>query len=171
MAGLPYSVSPACLLAFDLYDHKVRLMESGAKRLGLGSVRASVRDAAVGMPLPVADRILCDVPCSGLGVLAKKPDLRYKSEDGIDELPALQYEILSASAKYLKLGGRLMYSTCTLLREENEEVFDRFVRENGDYVPVDFGIGGEMSEGGRFTFKPHIHNTDGFFVGILERIK
>ena len=64
-----------------------------------------------------------------------------------------------------------MYSTCTLLREENEEVFDRFVRENGDYVPVDFSIGGERSEGGRFTFKPHIHNTDGFFVGILERIK
>jgi 16S rRNA (cytosine967-C5)-methyltransferase len=118
-----------------------------------------------------ADRVICDVPCSGLGVLAKKPDLRYKNEDGVDALPELQYEILSASARYLKVGGRLMYSTCTLLNEENAEVFDRFLREHEDYIPVDFKIGGEVSEGGKFTFVPNIHRTDGFFVGIIERKK
>jgi len=159
--------------SFDIHESKLSLIEDGAARLGLDIIKVGERDAREPDTalLGTADRVICDVPCSGLGVLAKKPDLRYKSEDGIDELPALQYEILSASAKYLKVGGRLMYSTCTLLREENEEVFDRFVRENGDYVPVDFCIGGERSDGGCFTFKPHIHNTDGFFVGILERIK
>lgn len=159
--------------SFDIHESKLPLIEDGAARLGLDIIRTGERDARepdVAL-LGTADRVICDVPCSGLGVLAKKPDLRYKSEDGVDELPALQYEILTASAKYLKVGGRLMYSTCTLLREENEGVFERFVRENRDYVPVDFCIGGERSEGGRFTFKPHIHNTDGFFVGILERIK
>ena len=159
--------------SFDLHESKLPLIEDGCRRLGLDIVRACSGDAR--MPdeslFGTADRVICDVPCSGLGVLSKKPDLRYKSEDGIGELPALQYEILSASVKYLKIGGRLMYSTCTLLKEENEEVFDRFLSENDAYVPVDFEIGGENSEGGRFTFLPHVHKTDGFFVGIIERIK
>ena len=161
------------IYSFDIHESKLSLIEDSAIRLGITVVKTGERDARVpdGALLGTADRVICDVPCSGLGVLAKKPDLRYKSEDGIDDLPALQYEILSASAKYLKVGGRLMYSTCTLLKEENEGVFDRFLREKEDYGSVDFGIGGERSEGGRFTFKPHIHNTDGFFVGILERIK
>lgn len=161
------------IFSFDIHASKLSLISDGAARLRLDVIKPGERDALNpdAALFGTADRVICDVPCSGLGVLAKKPDLRYKSEDGIDELPALQYGILSESVKYLKVGGRLIYSTCTLLPEENEGVFDRFISENSGFAPVDFEIGGEKSRGGRFTFVPSIHKTDGFFVGILERIK
>ena len=161
------------IYSFDIHESKLSLVSDGAARLGIDIITVGQRDARVpdGALLGKADRVICDAPCSGLGVLSKKPDLRYKSEDGIEELPELQYEILTASAKYLKVGGRLMYSTCTLSEEENAGVFDRFLRECEGFAPVDFKIGGECSEGGKFTFAPHIHKTDGFFVGIVERIK
>ena len=101
----------------------------------------------------------------------KKPDLRYKREEDALTLPELQYEILSTSAKYLKAGGRMIYSTCTLLPEENGDVVDRFISENPGYRTVDFKIGDESSEGGKFTFVPHIHKTDGFFVSLIEKEK
>jgi len=157
--------------SFDLHESKLSLIEDGARRLGLSSVSYSVRDAR----LPdeslfgKIDKVICDVPCSGLGVLSKKPDLRYKSEESIAELPPLQYEILSASAKYLRIGGRMIYSTCTLLPEENSAVVDRFLAENKNFRAVDFNIGKMKSENGRFTFYPHVHNTDGFFVSLLEK--
>ena len=160
-------------LTFDIHESKLSLITDGAARLGIDIIKAEERDARAPDEalLGKADKVICDVPCSGLGVLAKKPDLRYKSEEGIDELPALQYEILSASARYLKVGGRLMYSTCTLLDEENSEVLAKFLRENDSFVPVDFMIGEESSRDGKFTFTPNGHKTDGFFVGIIERIK
>ena len=102
-------------------------------------------------------------------MLRKKPDLRYRSEEGLSELPELQYSILSASAKYLKAGGRMVYSTCTLLPEENGCVVDRFLAENKNFKEVDFSVGKFRSENGRFTFLPHVHNTDGFFVCLLEK--
>ena len=102
-------------------------------------------------------------------MLRKKPDLRYRSEEGVGELPELQYSILTESAKYLKVGGRMVYSTCTLLPEENGCVVDRFLKENKNFRAVDFNVGNYKSENGRFTFLPHIHNTDGFFVCLLEK--
>lgn len=159
------------IYSFDIHESKLSLVFGGAERLGFKSLTVGARDAKnpdeslFGM----ADRVICDVPCSGLGVLAKKPDLRYKSEDGIADLPELQYEILKAASKYLKPGGRMIYSTCTLLPSENGEVVDRFLRENNGFRAADFKIGNRDSEGGKFTFIPHIHETDGFFVSLIEK--
>ncbi len=157
--------------SFDIHESKISLILSGAERLSLKSVNGFARDALLPDEnlFSTADRVICDVPCSGLGVLRKKPDLRYRSEEGLSELPELQYSILSASAKYLKAGGRMVYSTCTLLPEENGCVVDRFLAENKNFKAVDFSVGKFRSEKGRFTFLPHVHNTDGFFVCLLEK--
>ena len=157
--------------AYDIHESKLSLIESGAMRLGLSSVFASVCDATAPDEslFGTADAIICDVPCSGLGVLGKKPDIRHKDLDELKELPELQYSILSASARYLKPGGRMIYSTCTLLPEENREVVDRFLSENPGYHTADFEISGELSRDGSFTFLPHIHGTDGFFVTLIEK--
>ena len=162
------------VLAFDLYDHKVRLMESGAKRLGLGSVRASVRDAAVGMPLPVADRILCDVPCSGLGILSRKPEIRCKDGLLTADLPQLQYKILERSAEYLASGGRLVYSTCTLNPRENNEIAARFLSQHPDFegVPLTLPDGVERAfdeQAYEITLMPHKAHTDGFYCAAFTR--
>ena len=159
--------------SFDLHESKLSLIDDGAKRLKLDIIKTAVRDARCPDEALFGrcDRVICDVPCSGLGVLSKKPDLRYKSEEGISDLPALQYEILSASAKYLKVGGRLAYSTCTVLPEENEQVLSRFLSENDSFMAVDFKIGDSESVCGAYTFMPTVTKTDGFFVGIIERIK
>lgn len=157
--------------SFDIHESKLSLIESGAQRLGLSSVSPSVRDATSPDEslLGTADAVICDVPCSGLGVLSKKSDLRYKDESAFSALPELQYEILSASAKYLRRGGRMIYSTCTVLPEENERVIEKFLLENPGFKRVPFDIAGERCESGIFTFLPHIHNTDGFFVSLLEK--
>lgn len=157
--------------SFDLHESKISLILGGAERLSLSSVNAMARDALTPDEslFGTADKVICDVPCSGLGVLRKKPDLRYRSEEGVAELPELQYSILTESAKYLKVGGRMVYSTCTLLPEENGCVVDRFLNGHKNFRAVDFTLGSYKSENGRFTFLPHIHNTDGFFVCLLEK--
>ncbi|MBE6644602.1 MAG: 16S rRNA (cytosine(967)-C(5))-methyltransferase RsmB [Ruminococcaceae bacterium] len=157
--------------AFDIHENKLSLVDSGAERLGLHVITALPRDARIPDKnlFASADGVICDAPCSGLGVLAKKPDLRYKREEDVVNLPELQYEILTASSKYLKSGGRMIYSTCTLLPEENGAVVERFLTENPDFHTVDFKIGVYSSSDGMFTFVPHIHKTDGFFVCLLEK--
>ena len=157
--------------SFDIHESKLSLISDGSKRLSLSNVTATVCDGTKPKEelFDSFDKVICDVPCSGLGVLSKKPDLRYKSPDGLDKLPELQYEILSASAEYLKCGGRLLYSTCTLLPEENGEVVKRFLDSHPNFHTVDFYIGEEKSRDGCFTFIPHVHKTDGFFVSLLEK--
>ncbi len=157
--------------ACDIHESKLSLIISGAERLGFDSIKTVLCDASVGDSTQFGeyDKVICDVPCSGLGVLGKKPDIRYKSEDSLKELPELQLKILTASAKYLKAGGRLLYSTCTLNPEENLGVVERFLSENSDFHTVDFNVGNLKSENGSFTFLPHIHETDGFFVCLLEK--
>ena len=117
------------------------------------------------------DRVICDVPCSGLGVLGKKADMRYRDESGIVELPELQFTILCESAKYLHTGGSIVYSTWTLNRQENEDVVERFLAKNQDFAPSDFEIGDLCSKGGMMTLYPHIHKTDGFFIAKLQKVK
>ena len=116
------------IIACDMYEHKLKLIEKGAKRLGIDIVETCLRDGSSDEnPLPMADRILCDVPCSGLGVLSRKPEIRYK-DDLIDtNLADIQYKILCESAKYLKKGGKLVYSTCTLNPQENNKNTARFL--------------------------------------------
>ncbi len=157
--------------SLDIHAAKLSLIESGVDRLGLSSVSVGEVDARhpIRDLLGKADKVICDVPCSGLGVLAKKPDLRYRSEAGVAELPELQLEILTASASYLRVGGRMIYSTCTLLPQENQEVVKKFLSENPGYSAVNFKIGDAESVSGCFTFLPHVHGTDGFFVSLIER--
>ena len=157
--------------SFDIHESKLSLIEGGAARLALSSIKASVRDATEPAPELIGslDRVICDVPCSGLGVLGKKPDLRYKSLDELGELPELQYSILSASSRYLKAGGRLIYSTCTLAPQENGCVVERFLAEHSDFSACDFQVSGICSQNGMLTLLPYIHRTDGFFIALLER--
>ena len=155
--------------AFDLHESKLSLIKESAARLGL-SLRVSALDALEGDASldGTADRVICDVPCSGLGVLGKKADLRYRPiEEG---LAPLGYDILCRSARYLKKGGVLVYSTCTLLPEENQENVNRFLAEHENFVSESFEIGDARSENGCLTLLPHKHGTDGFFVARIKRI-
>ncbi len=155
--------------AFDIHESKLSLIEKGAARLGLSSVRTACHDATAPFSGEY-DAVICDVPCSGLGVIAKKPDLRYREDAGTQELPALQASILSSAASALRVGGALVYSTCTLLPEENEAVFSAFLAGHPDYVAEDFTVGGLPSRGGMLTLYPHIHGTDGFFMAKMRRL-
>ncbi len=159
--------------SFDLHESKLPLIIEGALRLGLSSVRAELCDAREGMSelFGKADGVIADVPCSGLGVLSKKPDLRYKSEESVKELPTLSYEILSKSAEYLKVGGTLIFSTCTVRREENEDVLYRFLDAHSDFSLVPFVLGGREYRGGVLKTYPHIDGTDGFFIAKLKKIR
>jgi 16S rRNA (cytosine967-C5)-methyltransferase len=116
-----------------------------------------------------ADKVICDVPCSGLGVLAKKPDLRYKDIAVVDELCALSSEILEKSASYLKVGGVLAFSTCTLEKRENTDTVLSFLASHPDFSPVDFTVGKLHSTRGELTLYPHIHATDGFYIALIRR--
>ena len=157
--------------AFDLHDSKLPLISEGAARLGLRSVSVACRDGLTPDPLLLGkcDRVICDAPCSGLGVLGKKPDLRYRALDRASELPALQTALLSASAGYLAPGGRLLYATCTLNPKENGEVVSAFLASSPAFRPVPFSVGGLDAPTGSITLYPHIHGTDGFFYALIER--
>lgn len=154
--------------AFDLHPHRVKLIQEGADRLGLTCVHTNVQNAAqYHQDMPQADRILCDVPCSGLGVIRRKPEIKYKSLESFTELPEVQYQILENSAKYLKPGGILVYSTCTILRRENEEVVQKFLNHHPEFVPVP--LKEFDSESGWITFSPAYAGCDGFFAAKLRR--
>ena len=157
--------------SFDLHESKLSLIRSGAERLSLDMIKVDCRDALDpdSTLFGKADRVICDAPCSGLGVLGKKPDLRYKDLDSIESLADLQYSILSASSKYLKEGGIMVYSTCTLNPSENEDIVNRFISEHPDFEITPFTVGNITAEGGMLTLLPHIHHTDGFFMAKIRR--
>lgn len=158
------------ITAFDLHQNKLSLIDSGAKRLGINIITSNVKDGTKYDPelFECADKIICDVPCSGLGVMAKKPEIRYKTFDEIAKLPTIQSEILKNASKYLKAGGRICYSTCTLNPAENESVVRRFLAANKNFKAVDFEIGEISSRNGMLTLFPQ-NGTDGFFISLLEK--
>lgn len=172
-AALVHMKDKGEVICFDLHESKLSLITEGAKRLGFKSVTVGVRDATNPESdlFSSADRVICDVPCSGLGVLGKKPDIRYKEERDVASLPKLQLSILENSSKYLKCGGRILYSTCTLNPDENEGVVKAFLEAHSDFVPVPFFIGDREYSGGMATLYPQVHNTDGFFISIFEKKK
>lgn len=159
------------LHAFDLHENKLSLVTRTAARLGLTCIRTEKRDAREPdrSLIGAADRVLCDAPCSGLGVLSKKPDIRYKSIDGIERLPEVQHAILDGAARYVRPGGILVYSTCTLRKAENEDIITDFLDNNRNFFLEPFTIGAYASENGMLTLFPHIHHTDGFFIARLRR--
>ncbi len=149
------------VISCDIYPHKVKLIEQGKRRLGLKSVSPRLADARkFDTSLGLFDRVLCDLPCSGLGVIGRKPEIKYKSSDEINELPKLQLEILKNAVKYLKTGGRLVYSTCTVLNSENDVVFKKLLETEKSLKFISSK-----------TYYPHIDNMDGFYIAIAEKVK
>lgn len=161
------------LLSFDLYEGKVSFLREGAKRLGIDILTASANDATVfNEEIPQADKVLCDVVCSGLGVIRRKPEIKYKPMKDLEEIPQIQKQILETCSKYVKPGGTLIYSTCTINYDENERVIEEFLQNNSDFAPiiVPLNIAG-VSESHMRTFLPYITGGDGFFAATLRRIK
>lgn len=162
----------ANILSMDLHQNRLSLIESSAKRLGITCITTRCNNAKepIAEYFGKADAVICDVPCSGLGVIAKKADIKYKDVSDIQRLPELQYDILCKSSNYLKDGGVLVYSTCTLVKQENEEIIRRFLAEHNDFTLVPFEIGNMTTEGA-VTLRPDIHGTDGFFMAKLKKAK
>ena len=158
------------LYSFDLHASKISLIEESASRLGL-SLKAEVQDATAARKELCGHftHVMCDVPCSGLGVLWKKPDLRYRAMEGREALPELQEKILSESATYLAPGGTLVYSTCTLRTEENADVVRAFLEAHPDFALEPFAFGDLSADNGMLTLYPHIHGMDGFFIARFTR--
>ena len=165
----------AHITSCDIHDHKALLIENGAARLGFENLHAMVFDAAVQNPQWVGsmDVVIADVPCSGYGIIRKKPDIRYKDPDSMRELPGLQLAILNNQASYVKPGGVLLYSTCTLVRRENEGVVEKFLKQNPDFYTEKLNLPDIFPENhtGMLTLVPGEYDTDGFFICRLRRKK
>ena len=159
------------ILSFDLHEKKLSLIRSGAERLGITIIQAEAHDGRNPIPelFEQADRVLCDVPCSGFGVLGKKPELRYKDPKTSSALPKIQREILETACRYVKQGGVLVYSTCTILPEENEENIKAFLCDHSEFSLSPFSVDAFDCPDGMVTLFPHIHNTDGFFIARLVK--
>ena len=157
----------------DFYSHKAELIASGAKRLGIKNLTAKQQDATVHVPQweEQMDVVICDVPCSGYGIIRKKPDIRYKDPDTMKDLPALQLQILCNQASYVRPGGVLLYSTCTLVRAENEGVVEAFLEEYKDFCLEPLPLPDVFPENktGMFELIHGEYDTDGFFIARLRR--
>ena len=161
------------IISCDVHAHKTELIRAGAERLGLTNVEARQQDATEQVPewVDVMDAVIADVPCSGYGIIRKKPDIRLKDPDTMKELPGLQLQILRNQAKYVKKGGLLLYSTCTLVRRENEGVVEKFLKSNPEFVtePLELPAPFPKNESGWLALVPGQYDTDGFFICRLRR--
>ncbi len=159
------------VVSCDIHPHKIKLLEAGRDRLGLSMIAPTLQNAAQTREdwLDGFDTVLTDVPCSGLGIIRKKPDIRYKDPEPLKGLPKVQRGILDNCARYVRPGGALVYSTCTLLPRENDEIVDGFLAGHPDFEAELFDLAHLGTQPGRMTFWPHIHGTDGFFVAKLRR--
>ena len=145
------------IISCDIYDHKCELIKKSANRMGLDIIKPTVHDATLfNADFGEFDCVLCDVPCSGLGIIRRKPDIKYKDFSEFDGLIPIQAAILNNAKNYVKNGGRLLYSTCTLRKAENEDVINNFLAEN-DSFKLEYS----------HTFMPHIDGTDGFYCALL----
>ncbi len=160
--------------AFDIHPHKIEIIKKNAERMGISIIDAKLGDGCRLQEefLEKADKVLCDVPCSGLGIIRRKPDIKWNKDD-IEELPEIQYKILENAAKYLKVGGELVYSTCTILKRENEDVINRFLEENKKFELSEITLPGKLQREnkGYITLYPNIDGTDGFFISKIKRTK
>ncbi|MBQ2786016.1 MAG: 16S rRNA (cytosine(967)-C(5))-methyltransferase RsmB [Oscillospiraceae bacterium] len=157
----------------DIHAHKTVLIQKGAERLGMESISVRQQDASQCVPewVGTKDVVIADVPCSGLGIIRKKPDIRYKDLGEMAQLPGLQLQILKNQATYVKPGGTLLYSTCTLVRSENEGVVERFLEENTEFYleALDLPQAFPVNTDGMLALVPGEYDTDGFFIAKLRR--
>lgn len=169
------------VVAFDLHPHRLELIKENCKRLGITNVKTEAFDSTFVNKkyLEKADKVLADVPCTGIGIIRKKPDIKLKNytRKEISELIEAQYKILDSSSKYVKKGGFLVYSTCTIGKEENQNVIMKFLKEHPDFKLVDIkaempsGLSIETDSLGYVQTTPLEHEIDGFFISKLRRIK
>lgn len=148
------------IFSFDIHQSKLSLIEKGAERLGITIIKSDCHDARLdfGECVGTADFVIADVPCSGLGVISKKPDIRKKSPDDIARLPEIQTDILENVSRLLRSGGRLLYSTCTLNCAENEAVTNKFLERHPEF---------KRADGFPVTYFPKDEIEDGFFSDVL----
>ena len=159
--------------ACDIHEHKTRLIENGASRLGISIMSVHQQDATCFVPRweSAMDVVLADVPCSGYGIIRKKPDIREKDPDSMLQLPQLQLQILENQARYVRPGGTLLYSTCTVLRRENEDVVAAFLEKHPDFFLQALPLPAIFPENssGMLTLVPGEYDTDGFFMARMRR--
>ena len=155
-----YLKGSGSITSCDIYEKRVGLIKSGAERLGIDNLNATVNDALVyNEHLGEFDIVISDVPCSGLGVIRRKPEIKYRDLSQYDDLFEIQLGILNTSSKYVLNGGSLMYSTCTVRKQENEEVIKAFLTDNPNFKVV-----------AEETLMPHTHGSDGFYYCIMKRV-
>ena len=160
------------VLSCDLHENKLKRVREGAERLGVTCVETASADGRIFRPEweGAFDTVLVDAPCSGLGIIRKKPDTRYKKLDDLFALPVIQAAILENAARYVRPGGTLVYSTCTILPTENEEVTTAFLAEHPDFSMEPFSLPQPVGETeGRLTLWPQRHGTDGFYICRMTR--
>lgn len=164
------------IVAWDIYEERLKQVEQNAKRLGIDIIQTEVHDATKLKEEYVEkfDKILLDVPCLGLGVIRRKPDIKWnRQESDIEEIANIQYNILKTCSKYLKNNGVLVYSTCSMLKEENNEIIEKFIKdENFEIVNIDEQIPNEFSKitiNKMVQFLPS-QKHDGFFITMLKKI-
>lgn len=159
------------IISCDLHPHKIRLISGSAEQLGLTIIKAMEKDGRKFEPKweNQFDLVIVDAPCSGLGVIRKKPDIRYKDPAPLARLPQIQREILQNASKYVRPGGILLYSTCTVLQRENEAVVYDFLQQQPDFSLTAFTLPNPIGtiDSGMITLWPHRHHTDGFFIAKL----
>ncbi|MDR2665561.1 MAG: 16S rRNA (cytosine(967)-C(5))-methyltransferase RsmB [Oscillospiraceae bacterium] len=167
-------MNKGAVISRDISAEKLAAVADGARRLGITVINTRRADARVPADVgegALADVVYADVPCSGFGAIRRKPEIRYKQPQDLRRLPEMQLGILSGLSTYVKPGGALMYSTCTVLRRENEDVAEEFLRRHGDFRADPFSLPGGLGEApdGMVTLWPHIHGTDGFFICRMVR--
>jgi len=162
------------IISCDIHQKKLALIQKGCDRLGIDIIHTECRDAKKSVQefLRGFDVVMADVPCSGMGIIRKKPEIREKSRDSIAGLPEIQLNILQNISQYVRMGGVLLYSTCTVLTQENDDVIAKFLSQNDNFRPEPFALPkiGEIKDG-RITLYPHIHGTDGFYICKLGRVR
>lgn len=172
----------AKIQAWDIHEHRTKLVKSAAKRLGLNSIETRTNDATIYKEeyKEMFDKILLDVPCLGLGVLRRKPDIKWqRKKEDIDRIKKIQYQILNNCSKYLKNGGEIVYSTCSIIREENIGVIEKFLQENSRFELQKI-ILPENEKNGKYYFEKFLiegkylqvyqnEKTDGFFICKMKK--
>ncbi|KXZ39602.1 16S rRNA (cytosine967-C5)-methyltransferase [Alkalithermobacter thermoalcaliphilus JW-YL-7 = DSM 7308] len=164
------------VVARDIFDHKLNLIRQSVKRLGLSNVKVEKFDATQfdSESVEKFDYVLVDAPCSGFGIIRRKPEIKYKDEEEVNKLPELQQKILNNNSKYVKKGGLLIYSTCTIEDKENIQVIDNFLKENENFElePIEnINIDLENQHKGYISLYPNIHGVDGFFIAKMRRVR